>query len=128
MEPMGIEYIRNVAKGWPTTAQAGPVIDNLPQGIDEMLSRQSDDFILGFANGIQCIHDICLKTLLDQILQRQAVLQKETPENIATREVILPSDRLTIHVTAVAEGIGWLACKVLSDRTDEPEKPDETEE
>jgi hypothetical protein len=124
IEPLGADYIKKVAEMWPTSAQGESMLPHLPKGLDEMLERQSEDFLLGFANAVQCVHDIGIKMLLDDLRVRVAILHKRAPDVMDASQLMVPSDRMIINAAAVTEGIGWLACKQFTDKT-APKKPEE---
>jgi len=122
--PLGMDFVRVVAEQWGNSAQAQAIIPKLPQGMAEMFSGQSNDFLLGFANGIQAMHDLVLKTLLDDINSRLSASSIIMPgQAMPSSKMPHATDRLIIASTSLIEGIGYLACKELASR----EKKDVTE-
>lgn len=126
INPLGMEYAKTVVEKWPKTPQAQTMIPRLPQGLKEMLEKQSDEFVLGFANGIQCSHDLGIKMLLDDVRGRMIAMQQAskiiTPDNMMpSSQLSYPIDRAVITAAALVEGIGYLACAALLNKQKETE-------
>jgi hypothetical protein len=117
VKPLGISHVRNVAEHWPKTAQATAIMPSLPQGLKEMLEKQTDEFILGFVNGVQCCHDIGIKAPLEDVRNRLIALQGAHRLNpngpISTASLVTPVDRLVITAASLIEGVGYLAAVAL---------------
>lgn len=117
VEPLGVEHVRKVAEFWPKTAQAKAIMPSLPKGLQDMLEKQSDEFILGFINGVQCCHDLGIKAPLEDVRNRLMALQGALRSNpsgpISTGSLTTPVDRLVITAASVIEGVGYLASVAL---------------
>jgi hypothetical protein len=117
LKPLGVAHVRNIAEHWPKTAQASAIMPSLPKGLQEMLAEQSDEFILGFVNGVQCCHDLGIKAPLEDVRNRLIVLRESQRLNptgpIAIDSLVTPVDRLVITAASVIEGVGYLASVAL---------------
>lgn len=121
VNPLGMDYIKSIVENWPKSSQGRGLVRHLPQALKDMLDAQSPEFALGFANGVQAIHDMCIKVLLDELRGRLMQAQYQNLNRIPADQLLTTQDRLVTVVAANVEGLGYLACKSLVDREKKPD-------
>jgi len=104
---LGQDYMRRVAEDWPKLPHAQEIIEHLPEEVDLMLRKQSDEFLRGFANAITLTHDLGIKALLHEMIARTGGVAAD------------PRDVLLTKVGSIVEGCCYLACKEFMGRKDQ---------
>ena len=115
LQPLNDEFIDSMATRWPLTAHGRELARNLPKALMKMLEQQNDDFLRGFANGTQAVHDLCIKVLMDELQRRVMEIQMSTGVPI-TDEMLTNQDRLVAVAATQVEGLCFMACKTMIDR------------
>jgi len=104
-EPLSVGFLRLIHKAAVDSSLIKLALKEMHPGVKEMLSKQGDQFLLGFVNCAQYLHDTATVLLVDPISNKYK-----------PNEELSKIDSQTIRLVSIIDASAYYCVQLLADR------------